>query len=55
MIPNPGSKEAIKNGCTCAVLDNARGAEWMKKARGFYITQGCPLHDRPEDKIHWDD
>jgi len=26
--PNPGSDKALARGCTCAVLDNAHGAEW---------------------------
>jgi hypothetical protein len=54
-IPNPGSKEAIEQGCTCAVMDNGHGDEELGKIRGFYITKGCPLHDRPEDRIRWDD
>lgn len=44
-VPNPGSDEAIAEGCICAVLDNARG-------RGdgpFWITEGCPLH-QPQTK-----
>ena len=52
---NPGSKEAVKNGCTCAIFDNCRGDPKFGEKHGFYITKGCPLHDRPEDKIHWDD
>ncbi len=47
--PNPGSKQAIKQGCICAVLDNCRGADWFGKAHGFYVTVGCPIHD-PEIK-----
>lgn len=44
VIPNPGSKEAVEQGCTCAVLDNCRGQDWFGKSHGFYITEGCPLH-----------
>lgn len=42
--PNPGSEEAGKLGCTCAVLDNGHGDDELGKIRGFYITQGCPVH-----------
>lgn len=45
-VPAPGSKEAVDNGCTCAIMDNCYGkgiggdgARW-----GWWITQGCPLH-----------
>jgi hypothetical protein len=50
-IPNPGSELAVKQGCTCAVLDNCRGDPEFGKIRGFYITKGCPLHDK---NIEWD-
>lgn len=43
--PNPGSEAARHMGCTCPVLDNAHGAEWMGFTRGYYITEGCPVHD----------
>lgn len=45
MIPNPGSDEAIKMGCTCPVLDNAHG----NGARGdpnFWISEDCPIHGK---------
>jgi hypothetical protein len=51
--PNPGSKDAIKKGCTCPVLDNGNGegCGW-KDDNGdplFWITGGCPLHaPKPE-------
>lgn len=44
-VPNPGSDEALDQGCTCAVLDNGHGSEELGKIRGFWITGGCPLHD----------
>lgn len=44
--PNPGSNEAIEMGCTCPVLDNGYGNDEIGKIRGFWITQGCPVHDR---------
>ena len=45
-IPTPGSDKAIELGCTCAVLDNCRGAEWFGKVHGFWVTGGCPVHDK---------
>lgn len=45
--PNPGSKEALKKGCTCAVVDNCHGRGYFA-GKGFVITQGCPLHDIEE-------
>ncbi len=45
--PHPGSPEARENGCTCPVLDNAhgkgRGADGERY--GWYMSEGCPLHD----------
>lgn len=42
--PNPGSDEAIKQGCTCPVLDNGRGNPELGRIRGFWIVDGCPVH-----------
>ena len=44
-VPNPGSEKAVKNGCTCAILDNHRGAGFGNPPQ-FWITEGCPLHDK---------
>lgn len=43
---NLGSDEAIKQGCTCPVYDNARGKGIMGDGEkyGYWITAGCPLH-----------
>jgi hypothetical protein len=49
--PKPGSDEAIAQGCTCPVLDNAHGAGFpWPPAKGpcFWINEGCPLHWRRE-------
>jgi hypothetical protein len=46
MTPNPGSDEAIEQGCTCPVLDNGHGDQTLGDTRGFWITSGCPLHDK---------
>ena len=50
--PTPGSPEAGKLGCTCAVLDNhyGKGFPWpsadnpRKDGMSFWVTGGCPLH-----------
>lgn len=47
--PNPGSREAGEQGCTCPVLDNCRGAG-VYEVDGvpqFWINSGCPLHAPP--------
>lgn len=51
MKPNPGSDEAIDMGCTCPVLDNGHGNARLGQERGFYYTDGCPVHD-PETEIY---
>lgn len=45
--PNPGSKEAGEQGCTCPVIDNHYGKGPYEKdgEPRFWITEGCPLHD----------
>lgn len=44
-IPNPGSKEAIKQGCTCPVLDNCHGKGFPYGGKTcFWYTEGCPIH-----------
>ena len=47
--PNPGSKEALAQGCTCAVMDNNYGNGIpYPSGPAFWITKGCPLHDTTE-------
>lgn len=41
---NPGSKEAIKAGCSCPVLDNSHGKGYMGIADLFVYTDKCKLH-----------
>lgn len=50
-VPNPGSREAIEQGCTCPVLDNAHGGGAYGGAAKdrdgkllFWTSQDCPLH-----------
>ncbi len=45
-IPKPGSDAAIKRGCKCPVLDNAHGKGVMGLGKDYWITEGCPLHDK---------
>jgi hypothetical protein len=43
--PNPGSPAAVKQGCTCPVMDNCNGAGILIGGDVcFYYTSGCPLH-----------
>lgn len=42
--PNPGSDEALDQGCTCPVLDNNHGRGYMGPGE-FVVTEGCPIHD----------
>lgn len=42
--PTPGSDEAIKQGCTCPVLDNAHGRGAYGKEDTFWISSDCPIH-----------
>ena len=51
---NPGSKEAIEKGCTCAVLDNRHGKGILIKGKvQFWMNAYCPLHGikRKKDMI----
>lgn len=48
---NPGDREAVEQGCTCAVLDNRYGQGFTVDGTVCYwITEGCPLHD-PDDEL----
>jgi len=43
--PNPGTKEAQDQGCTCPVIDNHYGAG-VPSPNGpmFWMSGDCPLH-----------
>ena len=43
-LPNPGSDEAVKQGCKCPVLDNGRGFGAGGRKGTFWINDECPLH-----------
>lgn len=45
--PNPGSAEAIENGCLCPTEDNVRGNGFPcpgVKGPVFWVNGDCPLH-----------
>ena len=49
--PNPGSREAVVQGCICAVIDNGHGRGYLGGMKDFesgetmfVVTVGCPLH-----------
>ena len=44
-IPNPGSDEALYQGCICPVLDNYHGEGWFSYGKHqFWVAIDCPLH-----------
>lgn len=45
-IPNPGSNEALNQGCRCPVLDNGHGKGHFGDGAkyGWWINSDCPLH-----------
>jgi hypothetical protein len=47
--PNPGSSEAVEQGCSCPVMDNRRGKGIPASGNGeswtaFWINAECPMH-----------
>lgn len=57
--PNPGSDEAVAQGCTCAVMDNGHGegcGQFDKDGEPlFWINSGCPLHGKEDAKAIMDE
>lgn len=50
-MPTPGSREAVKLGCTCPVLDNAHGqGRRLGKATVFWTQDDCPVDHWNEKK-----
>ncbi len=50
--PNPGSEDALAQGCLCPVLDNAHG-EGLQFSGGqvlFWMDGDCPLHGLKGEK-----
>jgi hypothetical protein len=54
---NPGSDEAVAQGCTCPVLDNGRGrgAHQVNGVWQFWINWGCPVHTGLEPLVYTTD
>jgi len=56
MILNPGSREAIKEGCTCPVMDNGYGSgSGYRSDDGemlYYISDDCILHVKANKSIN---
>lgn len=48
-LPNPGSKEAIKRGCTCPTMDNNNGKGILPNQ--FWVSADCPLHSIKRERI----
>jgi len=42
--PNPGSNEAVKQGCTCPRMDNGWGRDSGRGDGRFIYNCECPLH-----------
>ena len=42
--PNPGSDEAIAQGCSCPVMDNGHGRGSAHGDGTFVMNTVCPLH-----------
>ncbi len=43
--PKPGSDDAMDIGCICDQRDNNHGRYAPFPPDGWYVTEGCPLHD----------
>ena len=53
--PNPGSKEAIKQGCTCDPGKNEGGlGVFFCGAFWFYFNEDCPLHKGYFTEADWE-
>jgi len=53
-LPNPGSDEALEQGCLCPVLDNNYGRGASNNEAGghsdiFWINADCPIHGQKEE------
>ena len=44
--PNPGSDDAIEQGCRCPVMDNAHGHGYLGVAGTFVYSASCEMHWR---------
>lgn len=48
---NPGSQTARNTGCICAVIDNNRGRSAPWPPDGWWITEGCPVHNPSDSNL----
>lgn len=56
MIPlNPGSREALAEGCRCPIMDNNHGKYPPRPPDGWFISLDCPLHNGPPHDERNDD
>ncbi len=46
-IPNPGTLEALAQGCLCPEIDNGHGTGYRGQEGIFVYMAGCPVHDDP--------
>lgn len=46
--PRPGSPQAVRDGCTCPILDNEHGkGRWGDgETYGWFIMANCPMHGK---------
>jgi hypothetical protein len=44
VIHSPGSREAVKLGCTCPVMDNCNGKGYMGIDGIFIYNEDCKYH-----------
>ena len=45
---NPGSDEAIENGCLCPAIDNRHGHGYRGRECEFIYNLDCPIHGEPQ-------
>ena len=50
--PNPGSPEAVRQGCTCPVIYNRYGKGIRDDRDEFWINGGCLLHGMEAEDGH---
>lgn len=49
--PNPGSEEATKQGCSCAVIDNHFGKGYAGQEGVFVYSAECSMHGFSEEEF----
>jgi hypothetical protein len=51
LYPNPGTDEAIKDGCQCPIMDNEYGRGYMGMPDVFVYNMECPIHGFKHKRI----